>query len=300
MQRAAAAALLALLLLSAPAGVRAQDPPKPHAVVSFEIQARTFRNNLPQRTAAEDELARLIAGELAQRYGFADWTTQQNAPAPGAPAGSIGSLVARLVESPAQPGPQIQVRWFGGFGAGAPPAALAIPPIEIYAPSNPNWHSNNKSDFVSHVSQKLLATIRADGFMRGELRREWLQRLPIASSVIARAEDRVIVIPRMWKHLRLGQQSVLAVTFSRGSGAQEERGQLKLVLPSQRPRDPGLGWVQAGVREASFGTRPLTLTSGWHSDLPTLLGGATATCFIDDYQPLEFEGTAGAVVLNPD
>ena len=29
-------------------------------------------------------------------------------------------------------------------------------------------------------------------------------------------------------------------------------------------------------------------------------GGASLACFIDDYQPPEFDGTLGAVALNPD
>lgn len=300
---ATALAVACWALAGGPPPARADEPVKPHVVVAFEVQAPTFRANLgpQQRASAEEELARSLADELARRYGFAEWRLPAPAAAAsGAVAAPIGSLIARLVETPAQPGPRVEVRWFGGFGAAAP-AALALQPIEVYAPSNPNWHSNNRNAFVSHVKGKLMGTVQPDGFMRVELRRELVRRLPIATAVEARADEQVIVIPRLWKHLQLGRQSVLFVQFSRGSGAQQERGELKLMLPSQRPRGPFQGWVQAGVREASFGPRTLALTGGWNAELPALLGGgASLACFIDDYQPPEFDGTLGAVALTPD
>jgi hypothetical protein len=264
--------------------------------VAFEIEAPTFRNNLPQRAQAEDELARVIADEFAQRWRFADWL-----PRAQAGAAPIGSVTARLVELPAQPGPQIAVRWFGSFGGAGTVPLNGLLPIEVYAPSNPNWHSNNRAEFVSHVKGKLLATIRPDGFIDERLRREVVQRLPIASSIEVVPGDRVIVIPRLWKHLQLGPKSVLVVRFARGSGVQEEQGQLLLALPSQRPRDPLAGFVQAGVREATFGPRTLPLTGGWNATLPSLLTGtARLAAFIDAYDPLLFDGASGGVVLNPD
>jgi hypothetical protein len=289
-------AALAALLLAAPAGVlhAAPDPAKPQVRVGFEIEAPKFLH-LPGQAAARQDLAARIAGELGRRYRFADWPAGAGPAADATADPPIGSLTARLVQVPAHPGPQILVQWFAGFGSSAP-VELNLTPIEIYAPSNPDWDTHNAAAFVSRVAQQVMPFVRSDGFQRQVLR-EVVQRLPIASSVEPLGAERVVVLPRMWKHLQLGQESKLVLVFTRGSGPAEEQGMLKLVLPSQRPSDPGLGRLQAAVHEASFGTQPLPLTQGWHAQLPALLGGARVACYIRDYHPADAPGTLGAVML---
>jgi hypothetical protein len=289
---------VAVLLLAAHAGAlhAAPDPAKPQVRVTFEIEAPKFLH-LPGKAAARQDLAARIAGELGRRYRFADWPAGPAADSPTDPPTDppIGSLTARLVQVPAHPGPQILVKWFAGFGSSAP-VELNLAPIEIYAPSNPDWDTHNPAAFVSRVAQQVMPFVRSDGFQR-QLRDEVVHKLSIASSVEPVGDERVVVLPRMWKHLQLGQGSKLEVVFTRGSGTAEEQGMLKLVLPSQRPSDPGLGRLQAAVHEASFGPRPLPLTQGWHAQLPALLGGARVACYIRDYQPADAPGTLGAVML---
>lgn len=291
---------LVALLLAAHAGAlhAAPDPAKPQVRVGFEIEAPKFLH-LPGQAAARQDLAARIAGELGRRYRFADWPAGPGS-SPGTAADlptdpPIGSLVARLVQVPAHPGPQILVKWFAAFGSSAP-VELNLTPIEIYAPSNPDWDTHNPAAFVSRVAQQVMPFVRSDGFQRQVLD-ELVHRLPIASSVEPLDAERVVVLPRMWKHLQLGQESKLVLVFTRGSGTAEEQGMLKLVLPSQRPSDPGLGRLQAAVHEASFGTQALPLTQGWHARLPALLGGARVACYIRDYRPADAPGTLGAVML---
>lgn len=266
---------------------------KPQVLVGFEIEAPKFLR-LPEQAAARNDLATSIAGEFGRRFKFADWVTRPDA-AVGPP---VGALTARLVETAAFPGPQISVKWFARFGSDAP-IELTLPPIEIYSPTNPDWDSHNRAAFVTRVWAMIAPTLRADGFQQQVLR-EVVQQLSIASSVEPRSEDRVIVIPRMWKHLQLGQESKLRLVFSKGSGNAEEQGILQLVLPSQRARDPGVGRLQAAINEASFGTQPLPLTHGWHDRLPELLAGAKIACFIREYRPADHPGTLGAVTLVAD
>ena len=287
---------MAALLLALPGvGLRAQtDPPKPQVLVWFEIDAPKFQR-LPDRQLASGELATRIAAEFGRRYPFADWVTTVTEPANER---LIGRVSAKLVESPGHPGPLIAVRWFAGFG-GADPVEIALQPVEIYAPSNPDWDTHNRAAFVSRVSQRVLPLVASDGFHQQALTR-LVQNLPIASSVEPVSQDRVVTIPRLWRDLQLGQESTLRVEFSRRSGEVVQEGSLELVRPTQRATVPGIGRLQAAIRDASFASQSLALTQGWNDQLPVLLGGAKVACYIREYRPKEHPGTLGALALVPD
>jgi hypothetical protein len=288
------AAAAALALAWPGTAVLAQDEPaKPLVLVAFDIQAPKFQR-LPERDRAGADLAARLAAEFGRRYPFADWV----ASADPADARLIGRLTARLVESPGEPGALIEVLWLASFGAAAV-ANLELPRITIYETTNPDWDTHNRANFVSRVSTRVLPQVASDGFQQQALTR-LVQRLPIAASIEPDSQERVVTIPRLWRHLQLGQESTLRVVFSRRNGEVEQEGSLVLVRPSQRARDPGVGRLQAAVQEAAFASQTLVLTQGWNTRLPTLLGGATVACYIRDYRPKEHAGTLGALALVPD
>jgi hypothetical protein len=270
------------------------DGTKPVVNVRFEIVASKFRQNLPQRAQLEASLAQQVAQQFARRYRFADWPT--DVPAAGA---QLGTLVARLNEIPRAPSPLIQVEWFATFGADpANTVALTLPSVEVYSPTNPNWDTNNPADFEARAWSALSPVVGAEGF-HGDVLNKFVRELPIASSVTAVADDRVIVVPLFWNDLLLSPESELIVRFSKSLGAVPQRGTLRLDLISPRTREPGLGLLEAGIKEASLGAQPLSLEQRWNQDLPALLGGAQIQCFIDKYRPVEFAGTSHGVVLDP-
>jgi hypothetical protein len=275
--------------------VRAEpDPPKAYVLVSFEIEAEKFAKNLPDQASARTELAKNIASEFALRYPFADWLL--SSPVPANPP--IGRLAAKLVQSPAAPLPSIWVKWFASAGDGAL-VELAIPPVEIYSSGVVDRETNNKAAFVSYVAQRVVPTVRSDGFQQQFLS-SVVRELPIASEAEMRSADHVVIIPRMWRDLRLGQETKLLLTFKRPVGNAVEEGKIGLVLPSQRTSDPKLGWLQAGVQDASIGPTALTLDSGWHARFQTILDGAKVSCYIREYHPITFSGAVGSVSLSSD
>jgi hypothetical protein len=290
MMRIVMAALCATLVISAKAE---PDPPKAYILVSFEIEAEKFARNLPDQAAARAELARTIAAELALRYPYADWVVGPPAAHP-----PIGRVSARLVQTSGVPAPVIWVSWWAGAGDGAL-VEVPIPPVEIYSSGVIDRETNNKAAFVSYVGQRVTPVLRSDGFQQKFLD-SFVREVPIASAAEMRSADHVVIIPRLWRDLRLGQESKLVVVFKRPVGAAHEEGMLRLTLPSPRTSDPKLGWLQAGVQDASIGPQTLQLNAGWHDRFATLLDGARVACYIRDYRPIAFPGTAGAVTLTSD
>lgn len=283
---------LALLLAATSAAAHAEpDPPKPQVLVGFEIVADKFARNLPEQAAARAELGKSIAAEFALRYPFAEWAVGEAAT--GNPP--IGRLVARLMQTPAGPLPAIWVKWFGSAGDN-PPVELALPLVPIYSPGEIDRETSNRAAFVAYVGQRVLAEVRSDGFQRNFLGGV-VRRLPIASAAEMNGGDRVVVIPRLWRDLRLAQETKLKLVVQRPVGTATEVGTLMLKLPSQRTRDPKIGWLEAAVQLASIGTNELPLEKGWHTRFQTLLDGAQVSCFIDDYRPLAFPGTVDGVSL---
>lgn len=288
--------LMLLLWAGCSGGALAEpDPLRPQVLVGFEVEADKFRQNLPQLPQASAEMAKAIAAEFALRYPFADWA--------GGPVAAgnppIGRLVARLVQQPAIPLPEISVKWFGTAGDGAP-VALALPAIEIYSPGVIDRETNNRQALVSHVLQRVLPVVRSDGFQQ-RFMEAVVQGLPIANAAEMHPTDHVVVIPRLWRDLRLGQETKLLLVFKKPVvGGPEQQGMVKLVLPSPRTRSPKQGWLEAAVQDASIGASPLTLDKGWHASFPALLEGAKVACYIRDYRPAAFSGVLDGVSLVSD
>jgi len=285
--------LFAMLLAARAASAQAEpDPPRPQVVVGFDIEAEKFARNLPEKSAASAELASLIAKELALRYPFADWAVAAG-PATEPP---IGRLTARLVQKPSGGVPSIWVKWFGSAGAN-PLLELPIQEIEIYSSGVVDRETNNKARFVARVAGLVLPAVQSDGFQQ-KFMNVVVQRLPIALAAEMRSADRVVVVPRMWRDLRLGRETTLALEFRRPVGNSFEEGTLKLVLPSSRASDPKAGWLQAGVQSASIGPNPLPLNGGWHERFQTLLEGAVVRCYIKDYHLQAFSDSLDSVSLS--
>ena len=279
----------ALLLLSM--GARAEpDPPKPQVLVGFEIVAEKFAR-LPDQATARTDLGKLIAAEFALRYPFSEWSAgsavTNNPP--------IGRLTARLVQTPAVPLPDIWVKFFGSTGDNAL-VELPLPQVPIYSSGEIDRETSNRAAFVAHVAQRVLPVVRSDGFQRRFLETV-VQDLSIANTAEMQATERVVVIPRMWRDLRLAQESTLLLVVKKPVGAGVEEGRVRLKLPSQRTRDPRAGWLEASVQGASIGTSDLTLDKGWHTQFQTLLVGAKVSCYIRDYRPLAFPGAVDGVSL---
>jgi hypothetical protein len=269
------------------------DPAKPQVLVSFEIVAEKFASNLPDQSAARAELAKVIAGEFSLRYPFADWLVGSG----GAGNPPIGRLTGRLVQTAAVPLPNIWVKWFASAGEGAM-VELPIPPIEIYSSGVVDRETNNKAAFVTYLAQRVIPTVRSDGFQQ-QFFGVVVQSLPIASTAEMRTTERVVIIPRLWRDLRLGQETKLLLVFKKTVGNAIEEGMIKLVLPSQRTSEPK-GWLQAGVQDASIGPNPLVLNGGWHDRFQTLLDGARVSCYIREFHPIAFPGSLGPVSLLSD
>ena len=286
--------LFALLVAAQAASAHAEpDPQKPQVLVSFEIEAEKFARNLPDQSAARAELAQLIANEFALRYPFAQWTLGSAAEANP----PIGRLTARLVQKPTGGVPSIWVKWYGNPGDGGL-SELPIQNVEIYPSGVVDRETNNKAKFVSRVASLVLPTVQSDGFQQ-QFMNVMVQRLPIASAAEMRSADRVVIVPRLWRDLRFGRETTLALVFRRPVGNTFEEGTLKLVLPSQRVSDPKAGWLQAGVHDASIGPNALPLNGGWHERFQTLLDGAIVRCFIKEYHQDAFPDALGPVSLSP-
>ena len=285
--------LFAGLVVAHAASAHAEpDPPRPQMVVSFEIEAEKFARNLPEKGAASAELAQLIASEFALRYPFAQWSNGVAV----ATEPPIGRLAARLVQKPTGGIPSIWVKWYGSAGEGQL-VELPIQQVEIYSSGVVDRETNNKARFVARVASLVLPTVQSDGFQQ-QFMNVVVQRLPIASAAEMRSADRVVIVHRMWRDLRFGRETTLALVFRRPVGNAFEEGTLKLVLPSSRASDPKAGWLQAGVQDASIGTNSLRLNDGWHERFQTLLEGAVVRCFIKDYHLQAFTDTLESVSLS--
>jgi len=279
----AAAWVLGLALSASFASAQAADPPKPYMAVSFEIQSPTLQRALLDAPKSEASLAQKLALEFARHHRFADW---DGAPRQLAP---MGQLVARLEEVPAHPFNQVVVKWFVKTASGLEELP-SLQPVEIYAPTNNNWDAGNSQRFESRVLGKIVEVIQVQGFQDATFKNV-LSKLPIATSVMPIESDHVILVPLLWKHLRLAQDSELLVKFTKVSGAGVQRqGTLTLSRINERPSGKeGVGFVQGGIREGVLDTQVLPLSQQWNPALPGLLDKATIRCFITAFKQAEFE-----------
>jgi hypothetical protein len=263
---------------------------KPEVLVQFEIDVPAFQRNLPEQAQAVQNVSNALAAELERQYVFADWLPQA-----AESAMQLGRLVLRMEENrAAQPNPQVFVRW---LGAGASPGAalvdLGFAPIEIYSPGNLNWDTNNRADFEARLLAKTMEKVRTDAF-REELFKRFLARLPIASTVVPQAADRVIEIPVHWSEVLLASESVLTVRFDKEVNQTKRQGTMLLGQIAARTVTPGgtappaefAARLRGSITKADFDAKPIPLDpQNWNDQLLQILNGARASCFISFYKP---------------
>jgi hypothetical protein len=261
---------------------------KPEVLVQFEIAVPAFQRNLPQRVQAEQTIAAAIAAELERQYVFAHWLAQ----APAQPQMRLGRLVLRMDQNPAmQPNPQVFVHWFGARAdPGAQLADLGFAPIEIYSPGNPNWDTNSASDFETRLLGKTLEKVRTDAF-HDEFFKRFVARLPIASTIVPQAADRVIEIPLRWNEVLFSSETELVVRFDKLVDQTKQEGTMTLgqiaarVGQAPAPTEfPAL--LRGSITKASFDARPINLDpQNWNDQLLQILNGAKTFCYISVYKP---------------
>lgn len=264
---------------------------KPEVLVQFEIAVPAFQRNLPQRTQTEQAVAAAVAAELERQYAFAHWLVQ----APAQPQMQLGRLVLRMDQNAAmQPNPQVFVHWFGArAGPGAQLADLGFAPIEIYSPGNPNWDTNSAADFETRVLSKTLEKVRTDAF-HDEFFKLFVARLPIASSVVPQAAERVIEIPWRWNEVLFSSDTELVVRFDKLVDQTKQEGTMTLGQIAARVGPAATSATAAefpvllrgSITKASFDARPITLDpQNWNDQLLQILNGAQAFCYISVYKP---------------
>lgn len=289
--------VLAALLACAPWSAWALDT-KPHVVVNFEIVAPAFKLNLPQRSAAQTTLGAEVSSQVAQRFGFADWTLT-----PRDDQARLGLLLLKLEEEPnTVPNPRIVVKWYGGADA-ATAKELPLPPIEVYAPTNPNWDTNSRANFETRVIDKLREAMRNDAFY-DQFFKVFLRTLPIAKTVKALPSDRAIDVPVTWRDMLLAPDSVIVVRFRPAADAASEPGQLTLKPVMQRrvlidaANNVTSTFLRGAVDTALIGVHRLDLVGNWNDRLPALLNNAEARAYLVEYKPLDFADTDEGLVLD--
>jgi len=264
---------------------------KPEVLVQFEIAVPAFQRNLPQRAQAEQAVAAAVAAELERQYVFAHWLAQ----APAQPQMQLGRLVLRMDQNAdMQPNPQVFVHWFGArAGPGAELKELGFTPIEIYSPGNPNWDTNSAADFETRLLSKTLEKVRTDAF-HDEFFKRFVARLPIASTIVPQAADRVIEIPLRWNEVLFSSETELVVRFDKLVDQTKQEGTMTLgqlaarVGPTATPAVPAEfpALLRGSITKASFDARPITLDpQNWNDQLLKILSGAKAFCYISVYKP---------------
>lgn len=278
----AALCRLAATLLFALATAQAfADGDKPVVLVQFENRVDAFTRNLPDRAASEREIVQKLAAAFARRYAFADWRAT-------APAGrtALGTLIVRLqADATTAPSPRVFVQLFRAARvAGGQPVDLRLNPIEIYEPTNLAWDTNNRRAFETRLLGRTLATVGNDAFQDDFVTR-FVSSLPIASSIIPQADERVIDVPVAWTQNLLASDAELVVQFDKAS----RRGEMRLGDITSRANTGAPGGFPArlrgSIRSAAFDSRPLPLDARrWNAGIPDLLSGARAFCFIAKYR----------------
>jgi hypothetical protein len=289
------AARLAIALSAAAAlalGMQPAHAAKPEVLVQFEIEVASFNDNLPELDAALLAVRTALAAELGRQFVFADWRVA----APDPAVARLGTLVLRLsADAATRPNPRIFVNWWGtGSSAGSSLRDLGFDPIEIYSPGDLNWDTNDRRAFETRVLGQTMAKMRTTAF-REELLERFLKRLPLGSSIVPHATDRVIEIPVQWTELLLSPESQLVVLFDKSVDQTKREGMMTLsriaarVGPQANPAAPPPAFAAAlrgSITAASFDAVPIPLDAQqWNADLPELLSGATAACFISVYKP---------------
>lgn len=262
---------------------------RPEVLVQFEVDVPEFDADRPGMEQARLDVRRALADELQRKYVFANWRVAEPDQSPL----EIGRLVLRMeADRQTRPMPSVFVKF---WGASARPGValkdLGIMPIEIYAPTDPNWDTNDARAFASHVLQNTMVKVRSSAFA-DEVFSNFISRLPIGSSVVPDTSDQVIEIPVQWDELLLAPESELVVRFGRSTDQMRQEGTMTLgqiaARVSQQAPAPGdsQARLRGSVTRASFDARTIVLNDRrWNDELPQLLDGADAQCFISVYKP---------------
>jgi len=260
---------------------------KPRVVVQFEVAVPAFTANLPERALAEQHVREALSTEFARRYVFADWATKSGAD--GAP--QLGRVVLRLEQDPnTLPNPRVYATWLGSAGITDDGGLtdLGMERIEIYSPGNPNWDTNDRRDFETHLLDKAMEKVGTDAFYQVFFQK-FLARLPIASTVEPLPNDRVIEVPLPWSDVVLSSDSKLVVRFAKSIANVTQRGSLTLTHIATRTAQGAAGAagsrLRGSIAEADYDGQPLTLEHSWNDRVPEILNSATARCYIADYKP---------------
>jgi hypothetical protein len=263
---------------------------KPEVVVEFEIAVPEFTQNLPERNKAIQTLRSAYAKEFQRQFVFARWLTE----APAQPQMQLGRLVVRLEQDKdTKPNPWVFVRLWGARPNG-PLKELGLPELEIYAPGNPNWDTNSRGDFETRVLTQTMEKVRNDAF-REKLFKQFLAKLPISSAIEPRATERVIEIPVRWSEVLLSSETELVVEFDKQAPQGSRLGTMKLGRIATRVHGPASAtgeppefpaWLRGSITEASFDAVKIHLDQqNWSDQVPQVLTGAKALCFISKYMP---------------
>lgn len=286
-ERGVAALALGTVLLVTTGGACAADPRKPHIEVVFEIDAinaPTFRRLLPEVDKAQANLAEQLATVFAPSHRFTDWTGTPQAVAP------MGRLIARLIEvGTTKPFPRVVVKWFIRTPSGLV-EELPLQAIEIYSPTTNLWETGNRQKFETRVFSETIKVIQVQAFQETTFK-EVLSKLPIATSATPVESDRVILVPLLWRQVRLGQDSEILVQFIKTTPqGSQQRGSLTLSRIGERSRaGDGVGFVQGGIRDGMLDAQAMPLSQQWNAALPQLLDKATIRCFITAFKLAEYE-----------
>jgi hypothetical protein len=183
------------------------------------------------------------------------------------------------------------------WGTSATPGAelrdLGFRPIDVYSATDPNWDTHNRHAFESRVLEKTLERVRTSAFA-DEFFLRFIRRLPIGSSVVLDANDRVIEIPVQWNEMLLSPESQLLVRFDKATPPTTREGTMTLgrIVPRLVEQTGGVAALpefparlRGSITEASFDARPIVLNENWNEELPQILNGANASCYISIYKP---------------
>lgn len=263
---------------------------KPEVAVEFEITVPQFTDNLPEREMAIRNLRNAFSNELQHQFVFARWLTET----PAQPEMQLGRLVVRLEQDRRmQPSPSVFVRLWGARPNG-PLKELGLPTMEIYSPGNLNWDTNSRADFETRVITKTMETISNDSF-REKFVELFLGKLSLSSTIETKADERVIEIPVRWNEMLLSSDSVLVVRFNKQLPQGNLDGDMKLGrivarvggqtnAAGQPPEFPAR--LRGSLTEAKFDGGQIQLNQqNWNDQIPQMLTGAKADCFILEYIP---------------
>ena len=261
---------------------------RPSVQVQFEVNVPSFAQLYAQPDAAK-ALTERLSRQLERRLGFAVWSA--SSPVAGA---KLGRLVMRLDQDPdTRPMPRIFVSWFGASPDNQA-KDLNMSTIEVYAPTNPGWDTNDRGAFEAQLLQAAMPTVDTDAF-RDVLVEKFFRRLPIASAVELQAADRVVEIPIRWNEFLLASDSKLSVQFTRLAPPTTGSLLVSFVGPRVAPVDAAGEFparVRGTITEARVDGQPIALTQNWNDTLPQVLADTKTTWTIFEYKPRD-------EVLNP-